>query len=231
MTGRGLAGLVLVILGVAALLAQFTSLHVGGLIADWWPLLVILIGAVQLVTRSAPLFASIFLLVAGMVLQLWTLGIIHVSIWAVLFPLLLVSIGVSLLVPRALGRDRTRSEDGDELHDFAMFSGYESRVESTSFRGGRVTALFGGMQIDLRAATMAPEGAELEATTAFGGVNLRVPESWRVEITGLPLFGGWSNKTSLAKPKDAAADAPAPVGTPVLKIKAFVAFGGLEVRN
>jgi hypothetical protein len=31
MSGRVLAGLVLVIVGVAALLAQFTSLHVGGL--------------------------------------------------------------------------------------------------------------------------------------------------------------------------------------------------------
>ena len=231
MSGRVLAGLVLVILGVAALLAQFTSLHVGTLIADWWPLLIILIGAVQLVTRSAPLFGAIFLVVAGLVLQMWTLDLLDVSIWAVLLPLLIVSIGVSLLIPRGFGRGRMRSESGDELHDLAMFSGYESRIESRSFRGGRLTALFGGMEIDLRGVTMASDGAEIEATTAFGGLNLRVPESWRVEITGLPLFGGWSNKTITAKPVDAAASAAASAGTPVLKIKAFVAFGGLEVKN
>jgi hypothetical protein len=233
MSGRVLAGSVLVIVGVAALLAQFTSLHVGGLIADWWPLVIIVIGAVQLVTRSAPVFGAVFMVVAGIVLQLWTLGILNVSIWAVIFPLLIVSIGVSLLVPRGWGRSwgRTSSEGGDELHDLAMFSGYESRVESTSFRGGRVTAIFGGMEIDLRGATMAPEGAEIEATAAFGGMELRVPETWRVEITGLPLFGGWSNKTATAKPKGATADTPAPAGTPVLKIKAFVAFGGFEVKN
>ena len=58
-----------------------------------------------------------------------------------------------------------------------------------------MTAVFGGANIDLTDATISAEGALIEITTIFGGVELRVPDNVVVEIKGVPIFGGWEDKT------------------------------------
>ena len=47
-------------------------------------------------------------------------------------------------------------------------------------------------------------------------------EGWRVEVKGIPLFGGWSNKTR----RDLVG-----VDAPLLSIEALVAFGGLDIGH
>mgnify|MGYP000545247364 CR=1 FL=1 len=49
-----------------------------------------------------------------------------------------------------------------------------------------------------------------------------VPSNWRVQVTGVPVFGGWSNKTNKVEVDD---------NNPVLKINCLVLFGGMEVKN
>lgn len=49
---------------------------------------------------------------------------------------------------------------------------------------------------------------------------MKVPEHVRVEITGIPIFGGWEDKT---RRKD--------IDSPLLKINALVIFGGVEVKD
>ena len=62
----------------------------------------------------------------------------------------------------------------------------------------------------------------MDVVVAFGGVEIVVPEGWRVDVKGIPLFGGWSNKTA----RDlVGADAP------LLSIEALVAFGGLDIGH
>jgi hypothetical protein len=92
---------------------------------------------------------------------------------------------------------------------------------SSSFRGGRIGAIFGGAEIDLTNATLSPD-AGLDVFAAFGGVEITVPRGWRVDINGFPLFGGFENKTAK---ESLGEDAPR------LRIDATVLFGGLEVKH
>jgi hypothetical protein len=62
----------------------------------------------------------------------------------------------------------------------------------------------------------------MDIVVAFGGVEIAVPEGWRVEVKGIPLFGGWSNKTK----GDLVGD-----DAPLLSIEALVAFGGLDIGH
>lgn len=57
----------------------------------------------------------------------------------------------------------------------------------------------------------------------FGGVDVIVPEGWRVQLGGLPIFGGYEDKTHRngALALDAA----------VLKVGATAIFGGVTVKN
>jgi predicted membrane protein len=229
MSARVIAGVVLVILGIGALLDQFTTFDFGGFISDWWPMLVVLVGVVQLITRSAPLAGALVVIVAGLVLEAGALELLPVDFWDLFWPVILIAVGASLLLPRALGhREAVRSED--TVSYFTAFGGREDRLASSAFQGGTVTALFGGAELDLRDATLAAEGATMDVTAAFGGVEIAVPQDWVVEISGIPLFGGWGNKTVTHR-KDAPSPSVVGADRKNLRIKAFVAFGGLEVKN
>jgi hypothetical protein len=48
-----------------------------------------------------------------------------------------------------------------------------------------------------------------------------VPDDWKVVISGIPLFGGWDNKTKVNTNDN----------SPILRIKCTVAFGGLDITN
>lgn len=77
--------------------------------------------------------------------------------------------------------------------------------------------------MDLREACLLNEGARMDVTAAFGGVNIIVPPEWKVEVKGIPIFGGWSNKT---RGKDYVREE-----APVLTLHCFVAFGGVDIKN
>lgn len=221
MSWRVILGVGLVIIGGGFLLDQMGVVDFGPILATWWPLILILIGVIQLASRSVPALAGVFVVVLGVLFQVDRLGIVNINIGQLVWPLILIAAGGFLLLNRSRRLPMTHSDD--RLDSFTMFGGLDRRVDSQAFQGGNATAIFGGTEIDLRDAKLAPGGAELDLVAAFGGIELMVPETWKVRISGMPIFGGWSNKARLRE------DAPADL--PVLHIRCFVAFGGIEVHN
>lgn len=224
MTSRSVFGTLLIAAGLGLLLDRAGFMDFGALLATWWPLILILIGAVQLATRSAPQVGSFILLAIGLFFQAQTLDLLPANAWSYVWPVLLVLVGVWLLAARSI-RPSTQLATDDHIRSFVAFGGANPRSESDSFRGGSITTLFGGTEIDLRGAQLAAEGAELEVTVLFGGAEITVPTDWQVQMSGLPILGGWENKTRL---KSAEGEG-APIGK--LKVNCFVAFGGIEVHN
>ncbi len=68
-------------------------------------------------------------------------------------------------------------------------------------------------------------GASLDLAAAFGGVTIRVPENWKVRVSGLPLFGGWENSTKGSEVDDLDTEPWA------LDVKCLALFGGIEIKN
>jgi hypothetical protein len=130
----------------------------------------------------------------------------------------IIVVGVLIIFGRGLG---SRKEVGDTISSFNIFSGSEIASHSDSFQGGSVSAVFGGAEIDLRDAIPAP-GANLDVFTAFGGLEIQVPQGWQVDTKGLPIFGGFDNVTVK---EQLGPDAP------LLTINATVMFGGLEIKH
>jgi hypothetical protein len=109
------------------------------------------------------------------------------------------------------------------LNAVAVFGGCERRVSDPNFQGGRVTAIFGGVELDFRDADIASE-AILEINCVFGGVEIRVPETWHVHSRNFPVFGGYEDKTR--HPGNPA------IGSPkTLIVSGMVVFGGIEIKN
>jgi predicted membrane protein len=214
-------GSLLILLGVGALVDQIRPFGFGALVSIWWPLAVILLGGIMLITRAAPLVGSIIVLGLGLLFQISTLGFYSGNIWDLIWPSLLILLGAGMML--RLGRfgvSSARTED--TVQHFVLFSGMETRYQSANFRGGAVTGVFGGADVDLRECKMADSGAVLDLTAAFGGVTIKVPGDWKVDVDGLPLFGGWSNHTVLATGSGSG---------PVLKVRCLAMFGGIDIKN
>lgn len=216
--GRALVGILLIALGALFLLDQADVIDAGHAIAQWWPIILIAAGLLYLGVSPRHFFVPGVLIIVGLALLAGSLDFVDVNLARFIWPIVLVLIGVWVI----FGTNRGGVSVGDRVNSLVVFFGRDVRSNSQQFRGGSILTIFGGTEVDLRDARPVEGGAAVDVVCAFGGVGFLVPEGWRVEITGLPLFGGWSDKT---RGEAHTADAP------VLSIEALVAFGGLEVKH
>lgn len=222
MSWRTFIGVALIIIGAGFILDRLDILDFGEILSTWWPLILVIVGALQLLTRSVPVPVGIFVLLLGGLLQLNTLDLVAFDVWSVFWPAIIIFVGLYLILTRSGARAAHVHAD-DRLDSFVIFGGSDQRVETDSFKGGSAVAIFGGSEIDLRDCRLDPAGATLDLTAAFGGIEVSVPADWTVKMTGLPLFGGWDNKT---RRRDQMA-----AGGPELRVRCVAAFGGVEVHN
>ncbi|MCB1008961.1 MAG: hypothetical protein KDB94_08705 [Acidobacteria bacterium] len=137
------------------------------------------------------------------------------------WPVVLFFAGYALVRRSLAGPRPPATEDGSTVSSFAMMAGLERTNRSPAFSGGDLTAVMGGVGLDLRGAKLAPEGATLDVFALWGGIELTVPEGWRIELAVVPLLGGFEDRTRAAEAAQA----------PVLKIRGFVLMAGGEVHH
>jgi hypothetical protein len=115
--------------------------------------------------------------------------------------------------------------DADEIDLRTYFGPMDFASVSTAFRGGTVETWFGGGTIDLRGATLHPDGAHLRTTTVFGGGQILVPDSWVVEtrISGIGGAGDVRGSAAATPQSDPTA--------PRLVVDGVVAFGGFGIMS
>src|SRR5699024_7822330 len=219
MSGRVWLGLLFLLFGLGFLMHQADILDFKQVLSTWWPLIVIIIGIVQLVNRtySSPVTGWLFILVGALFLaNQW----VAMNLAAFIWPLLLIFIGLVIIFTK---KDREQTaHTGSDLSSFALFSGAEIKSQSQAFEGGAVTTVCGGAEIDLREAKLAEKGATGDLTAVFGGTSLIVPEDMHVEVSGIPIFGGWEDKTRTKKSDEQLA---------TLKLNCLAVFGGVEIKN
>jgi len=77
-----------------------------------------------------------------------------------------------------------------------IFSGSKRKFNQETFRGGKISNVFGGTEIDLSQTTLADGVSILEIESVFGGVELIIPSDWHVKIHTHSVFGGFVDKRS-----------------------------------
>ena len=164
------------------------------------------------------------MMATGVVVLLFTTDVLEGNVFTVIWPLLLIVVGIGILIRHARGQGPGAGVSGDDVvRSFAMFGGTEVTNRSERFRGGTLTAVFGGVTLDLREAGIPSDGATLSVTALFGGVDVIVPKGWRVNVQGTPIFSGFEDNTQ--------SNGPAGPDGPQLAIDVLALFGGLDVKN
>lgn len=221
--GRLLLGLTIVALGVLFLLDRAGALDANEAIDRWWPLLVVAAGVLTLAERPPSVLRGTVLTAAGVVLLLFTTDVIDENGWDYVWPAALIVAGIAVLVRWHGSAIPAGGRQEDVVRSTAVFGGPKLACSSQQFMGAWLTAIFGGITLDLRDARPAPEGASINATVAFGGIDVLVPKGWRVSIRSTPIFGGVEDKTDHGAPL--ADDAPE------LHIDAVTVFGGVDIKH
>ncbi|MFK0246083.1 LiaF transmembrane domain-containing protein [Amycolatopsis azurea] len=204
-------GLVLVALGVLGILDATGVLRSGGLIGAWWPVALVGLGVVAMLSQRRVSIGPAAVTVIGLILLAGTLDLAEGGLW---WPTLLAVAGFAVLA--GLRREHSTRTP------LVMFGGATTREQSRHLRHTDVSAIFGGATLDLRRARI-DEGATVDAFALFGGVKVLVPPGWRVSLGGLPFMGGLEDKTN------GTGDLPAEA--PVLTVNGTAIFGGVEVTN
>lgn len=224
MRSRIIIGLLLIILGAGFLLDKLDILNFSDLLSDWWALIFVIIGLVQLFKRNrGSALPGLFFILLGVVL----LGrkVADINVLEYFWPVLIIVIGFLFIFRKRKNRrfeGRKQIELKNVLKNTTIFSGSDIRSNSQKFEGGEVTAVFGGTKIDLRDVRLAEGGAHLELNVVFGGITLIIPQNMQIEASGTPLFGGWEDKTH-------STSANGEVSTLYLVCNPL--FGGIEIKN
>jgi len=236
-------GFLLVCLGAGLLARELGLLPAHVRVLDFWPLFIVLIGVSVLVNLwgvVSALFAIAFIGL-GAALLAGNLGFMTASVTR-LWPALLVLLGLWALFrgrsapesdgtdPRSYDEPPSPDLDGeplalteqDRLIRQYTCAGAQLRIESQAWKGGLIGVTAGGVELDLRQAELAPEGAVLALRVLMGGVDIRVPDTWQVQLDVTPLFGGADDMTRSAQGNSAA---------PKLRIVGNVTLGGVSVQN
>ena len=111
----------------------------------------------------------------------------------------------------------------DQIDTLSIFGGIKKNVISKEFKGGEVTCLFGGAEINLSQADI-KETVVLEVTQVFGGTKLIIPTNWKVQMDMTAIFGGIEDKRNLN-----GNDLTDPNKT--LIIKGVSLFAGMEIKS
>lgn len=121
-------------------------------------------------------------------------------------------------VPVVFNGVKGANDSSNTLNYTAIFGSVAVANNSLTLCGGNVTTIFGGATLDLRQA-IPVDGALIEANSVFGGIKIYAPLNCRIQVTGVPFFGGCECKAQ--RPNDPS--------LPLLTIKYSSVFGGVEI--
>ncbi len=143
----------------------------------------------------------------------------------IVFAIAFIALGLYIILNK---REKEKIESDqlrkDYIDDVAIFGGGTKIVTSDNFKGGNITAVFGGSEINLKGCILSEGTNVIDVLCVFGGTTLIVPQDWNIVLNITPIFGGFSNK--LIKDPNTVPDQ-----NKTLIIKGLVVFGGGEIKS
>ena len=220
---QGLFGLLVLLFGVALLLENLDVMRAAEILR-YWPVVLILFGAVKIFepgTTGGKIFGAVLALI-GAIILLENLDVLYIHLWD-LWPLVIVFLGVTMILRVVRGSSLLPGRGATEsfVSGTAILGGWKRTVVTSDFQGGQLSAIMGGCEVDLRGSKIQGEEAVIDLFAFWGGVEMFVPTQWRVIVAATPILGGIDDKT---KPPD-------DPGAKRLVIRGSVIMGGADIKN
>jgi hypothetical protein len=224
---RVLAGIAIIAIGILLL---FDNLGANININFWqfWPLILIIIGIGQL-SRPAEIrqtSSGWILIILGVIFLLNSLDVWDID-FRYIWPILLILIGFAILRHSMRG-EAGRASGEDYINLSFILGGGEFKFHSKDLKGGKLTAVMGGGKIDLTETDFRENAILIDAFAFWGGIDIIVPSSWKVNMKGTPIMGGMENKTGRSGLESTTGQGAA---EKTLVVSGTAIMGGIEVKN
>jgi len=228
-TSQLVMGLILVGLGILFLLDRLEIIEASQVLR-LWPAVLVVLGLMKLFqSRSTPgRFFGFILAGGGTLLLLNRIEYIPVAFsFRDLVVLVLIGLGISFIWSSLSSKKKgamtlEESEDAASfINSFALLGGISRKNNSKNFQGGELSAILGGVELDLTEAHIEDEAAVITVFTFWGGIEIKILDNWKVEIDGHPILGGISDETKSSVNTD----------TKELIVRGYAIMGGVEITN
>ena len=194
--------ILVIVLGAAFLIQRVGNLSFGiwGIV---WPAVIIGIGVSWMVKRFS--FFSLAVAGVGLYFLLFNLNVItFVLTWSVIWPSLLVLLGLTILYEALIPHknkwcgvnfsgDKNKSSEYGENNGYVRydcsFSDENRRFAAEEFSGGDIDLSFGKSELDLSNVRRVTPNAKLDVDVSFGTFDLVVPKTIRLYIKSDKSFG------------------------------------------
>src|SRR5512138_2899373 len=107
------------------------------------------------------------------------------------------------------------------IRSFAFMSYCDLHPVMQPVRGGDLSAVLGGIKLDLRDSSLEGDEAVLDVFTFWGGIEILVPPDWTISNKVTTLIGGFVDSRRPTKV----------IPTKTLVIRGFNLMSGIEVKN
>lgn len=225
LTPQAVLGALIVVFGLLLTADNFDILDADKVLR-FWPMVFVAVGLTKLVqsdTGSGQLFGGALaglgvLMIAD---EFWS---IHFDIGR-LWPLALVAVGGFIVYRAARGETvcapAPATTSDTQISEFAFWSGKVRKNASPGFRRGDLTAVMGGVELDLRgASTAAGQEAIIDVFVWWGGVEITVPPDWAVSNQIVAIMGGADDSSTGTQ-----------ASTNRLIVRGFCIMGGVEIKT
>lgn len=216
-----LTGLLLLLFNVEAIPDSYKPIFFS------WQMLLIAIGLINIAARESRLIGLILIAVGGFFI-IPKLDLVSVDFVRLFWPALLIMVGILIIFHKGFkGKFRIREskskiEDGT-IDETNILGGSKHRLDKQDFKGGQVSNIFGGTELDLTQVSLAEGENVLEINCIFGGVTMVVPSDWKVVIRVTSILGGFTDKRTHIQTETESGK--------VLIISGTVIFGGGELKS
>jgi len=119
--------------------------------------------------------------------------------------------------------DKTINNDANLNMDIT-FGGRKEVVTTKDFKGGVVSATFGGVELNFMQADFTGPTAVLDLRVSFGGVEIIVPSNWDIQNEINPSFGNVEDERSMQTPSS-------PENRKTLILRGNCSFGSVEIKS
>ncbi len=216
-------GLVLIAVGVIYIGNIFEAWNVSIFFDGWWTLFII-IPCIKSFITSGFLVSNFIGLGIGVVLLLFAQDVFSFEIaMRILIPFAFVCAGIALLWRSIFGKKKVDSiELGSKEaknNATAIFGGSSPNYNNSEFNGITSSAIFGGVDINLKTAIINND-CDINCTAIFGGIDIVLPPNVKVKLADTSILGGVDNKFISSTDENA----------PIVSINSTCIFGGLEIK-
>ncbi len=245
-----LGGLVLIAVGILFLLNRIPQ--TAGLFPHWfftWPMILIAIGIFTGVKNGFRHIAWLIFIAIGCYFLLYENNLISLNLRPYALPAGLILLGIIVLVkknrfhkhhydrchrhrhgrfgkhpwaPEAGDTDQANDISDDVVSINSTFGNVERNVFSKNFRGGNISSVFGGCQVNFTQADF-QGSAVVDVSVMFGGVDIIIPANWNLKNELSVIFGGIEDRRVMSS--------TAHESGKTLILKGNITFGGVEIKS